>query len=251
MHIVQSAYRRCLRRSSAANDDLARAFWTAGTGPIPMMRGSTPATAAVTTRACGVRPWRLTACSLATIKAHAPSLMPAEFPAVTLPSARTTPLRVESRARVVSGPLSPQVAHGRTVTELHARATNNENAELAKRLAPRFALVRRVAAALLLVLERLHVGDVLRSPGGALVLDERAATDHGDLATVETEAFTVRDGFGKGDAVGAIDDVDPPWWNAELQSRKSSKSSIMRGIAERSALESRRARCGDWPYQRG
>ena len=37
----------------------------------------------------------------------------------------------------------------------------------------------------LLVAKRRHVGDVLRSPGGALVLDQRAAPDHRYLAALE------------------------------------------------------------------
>ena len=69
----------------------------------------------------------------------------------------------------------------------------------------------------LLVAECLHVRDVLRSPGRTLVLDQRATPDHRYLAAFEGEAFTIRNGFGKGDAVGAIDDVDPPRWNAELE----------------------------------
>jgi len=48
---------------------------------------------------------------------------------------------------------------------------------------------------------------------GALVLDEDVATDYGNLAAVEFEALTICDG-----------------------SRKSSKSSIMDGIAGRIAL---------------
>jgi hypothetical protein len=49
----------------------------------------------------------------------------------------------------------------------------------------------------LLVTERVYVGDVLRSPGGALVLDERAPADHRYLVALEIEAFTIRNGFGK------------------------------------------------------
>jgi hypothetical protein len=78
-----------------------------------------------------------------------------------------------------------------------------------------------VGRPLLLVAEYLHVGDVLRSPGGALVFDERAAPDHGYLATLEVEAFTICDGLSKSDAVGTIDDVDPPWGNAELEYAKT------------------------------
>jgi hypothetical protein len=37
----------------------------------------------------------------------------------------------------------------------------------------------------------------LRSRGGALVVDERAAPDHGYRATLKVEAFTIGDGFSK------------------------------------------------------
>ena len=59
-----------------------------------MMRGSTPPTAVATMRAIGVKPNSRTACSEAISSAHAPSLMPDEFPAVTdpLPSVRNAGL---------------------------------------------------------------------------------------------------------------------------------------------------------------
>ena len=63
----------------------------AGTGPMPMMRGATPALAMPRIRARGVRPWRRTAASLATIIAAAPSLTPEAFPAVTRLHFRSEP----------------------------------------------------------------------------------------------------------------------------------------------------------------
>ena len=64
-------------------------FSVAGAGPMPMIRGGTPATAAPSTRARGVRPLRLAASSEAMMIAAAPSLTPEALPAVTVPSART------------------------------------------------------------------------------------------------------------------------------------------------------------------
>ena len=54
-----------------------------------MIRGGTPAVAAPTIRARGVRPCRRAAASLATSSAQAPSLTPEALPAVTVPSGRT------------------------------------------------------------------------------------------------------------------------------------------------------------------
>ncbi|RUS17500.1 hypothetical protein BC937DRAFT_89909 [Endogone sp. FLAS-F59071] len=57
----------------------------AGTGPIPMIVGSTPTACQLTIRAKGVSPYLLTACSLAITTAAAPSLMPEALPAVVTP----------------------------------------------------------------------------------------------------------------------------------------------------------------------
>src|SRR5690625_6109284 len=67
----------------------ANTFWLAGLGPIPIMRGATPAKAIPSTRARGVKPF-FSACSLeAKITAQAPSLTPEALPAVMVPSGRT------------------------------------------------------------------------------------------------------------------------------------------------------------------
>ena len=63
----------------------ASSFCTAGAGPMPMMRGATPAVAIATTRARGVRPWRLAASSRGEQQRAAPSLTPEALPAVTVP----------------------------------------------------------------------------------------------------------------------------------------------------------------------
>ena len=65
---------------------LANAFLLAGTGPIPIIEGSTPATAILFIFAMGTRPNFNIAASLANNIAAAPSFMPEEFPAVTVPS---------------------------------------------------------------------------------------------------------------------------------------------------------------------
>jgi len=77
----------------------------AGTGPAPMMAGSTPTTAQSTSRASGVTPARRAAAALATTSAAAPSVTPLELPAVTLPwpSLRNAGLRLASFSAVICG----------------------------------------------------------------------------------------------------------------------------------------------------
>src|ERR1035437_7677946 len=60
-------------------------FRSAGTGPIPIVRGSTPAEVTAAIRASGFRLFCFTKCSLATTTAAAPSVIPEEFPAVIVP----------------------------------------------------------------------------------------------------------------------------------------------------------------------
>ena len=95
------------RRSIWSSDRPARAstLLVAGTGPIPMIRGSTPAAALATTRARGARPISRAPRSEASRSAAAPSLRPDEFPAVTepAPSERKAGLSRASASRVVSG----------------------------------------------------------------------------------------------------------------------------------------------------
>ena len=61
---------------------------TAGTAPMPITRGATPALAAPMMRANGLRAYFSTDFSEAISKAAAPSLTPEELPAVTVPSLR-------------------------------------------------------------------------------------------------------------------------------------------------------------------
>ena len=75
----------------------ASSFCVAGAGPMPMIRGGTPAVAAPTIRARGVRPCFFAAASLATSSAHAPSLTPDALPAVTVPSGFTIALQLRER----------------------------------------------------------------------------------------------------------------------------------------------------------
>ncbi len=81
----------------------ASTFVTAGIGPMPMTRGSTPATAAETNAPKGSAPSSRARSSLAITSAAAPSLRPLEFPAVTLPSFRNAGLSAASFCAVVSG----------------------------------------------------------------------------------------------------------------------------------------------------
>ena len=75
----------------------AISLWLAGTGPMPIIFGSTPAVAIPIILARGVRPYRRAASAEAISIAAAPSFTPDALPAVTVPPARTTG---ESRARL-------------------------------------------------------------------------------------------------------------------------------------------------------
>jgi hypothetical protein len=75
-----------------------------------MTRGSTPATALVTTRASGVRLYLRTASSDAISRAEAPSLIPDELPAVTLPPLRNAGFNFASASVVVVGRMNSSVS---------------------------------------------------------------------------------------------------------------------------------------------
>ena len=72
-------------------------------GPIPIIRGGTPAVAAPTTRARGFRPYSFTAASEATMSAAAPSLTPDALPAVTELDGPNSAGNLASVSSVVSG----------------------------------------------------------------------------------------------------------------------------------------------------
>ena len=87
----------------AASSARASALRVAGTGPRPMQLGSTPATAVATMRASGVRPSSAMVSWLATASAAAPSLIPLEVPAVTVPPATNAGFNRARPSRVTSG----------------------------------------------------------------------------------------------------------------------------------------------------
>ena len=74
----------------------------AGTGPIPMIAGSTPATAVDTIRASGRRPSARARSASTSSTADAPSLIPDAFPAVTVPPSRNAGRSRASASAVVS-----------------------------------------------------------------------------------------------------------------------------------------------------
>ena len=78
---------RSRRSRRASGRAAASSFCVAGAGPMPMMRGATPAVAIATTRARGVRPCRCGRRLARRGSARAaPSLTPEALPAVTVPS---------------------------------------------------------------------------------------------------------------------------------------------------------------------
>ena len=75
----------------------------AGTGPIPMISGGTPAMPHETILASGFRPRRRASSASATTSAAAPSTIPLALPAVTNPSLPNEGLRAARPSSVVSG----------------------------------------------------------------------------------------------------------------------------------------------------
>ena len=90
-------------RSATPIPARASALRTAGTGPIPITSGWTPATAVATTRAMGRSPSALAASASTRSTAAAPSLMPELLPAVTEPPARNAGRSAASASGVLSG----------------------------------------------------------------------------------------------------------------------------------------------------
>ena len=72
--------------SPIASPARSSALAAAGTGPMPMIRGGTPAVAALRTRASGRRPCASAYAREVSSSAPAPSLSVLELPAVTVPS---------------------------------------------------------------------------------------------------------------------------------------------------------------------
>ena len=102
----------------------SRALRTAGTGPIPMMAGSTPETARVCQRILGLTPNSAAFSADIITTAAAPSLILEALPAVTVPSFLNTGVSCASRSTVESsrGPSSRDTTIGSprrcgTVTE--------------------------------------------------------------------------------------------------------------------------------------
>ena len=74
-----------------------------GTGPYPIISGSTPANAKVTMRALIVKPSSIALSSAITSAAVAPSFKPAAFPGVTRPPGRNGVFNPASASIVVPG----------------------------------------------------------------------------------------------------------------------------------------------------
>ena len=92
-------------RSSSPGSTPVRAssLRTAGTGPMPITRGSTPAAALPTNAPSGSAPSARAFSSDAITSAAAPSLIPLAFPAVTVPPSRKAGFSAASFSAVTSG----------------------------------------------------------------------------------------------------------------------------------------------------
>mmetsp|Transcript_1505 Transcript_1505/g.4692 ORF Transcript_1505/g.4692 Transcript_1505/m.4692 type:complete len:204 (-) Transcript_1505:760-1371(-) len=101
-----------------------RASLVAGTGPMPMIFGSTPALAYATTRPSGVPPSCAATDSAATTTAAAPSLMPDALPAVTVPSFLNAARSLPSFSAVAPA-VGKKVGSFRRVSMLHQHGVLN------------------------------------------------------------------------------------------------------------------------------
>ena len=90
-------------KSSSSIDHLAssKAFFTAGTGPIPIIEGSTPIVEDDTILTSGLSPNSLAFSFFITNTAAAPSFNPDAFPAVTVPSLSKTGFKELNLSKVV------------------------------------------------------------------------------------------------------------------------------------------------------
>ena len=77
-------------------------FCTAGTGPVPINEGSTPATDRLTHFIIGFKPNSCALDSDIITTAAAPSFIPEELPAVTVPFSLKTGLSVERDSKLAS-----------------------------------------------------------------------------------------------------------------------------------------------------
>ena len=97
------------KRSMSSIDmpDFSRAYAVAGMGPVSMKIGSSPRTLMWWMRARGVRPWSATACSEATSRAAAPSLVwLASAAVIRPPSTRGASWAIFSMLPPLRGPSS-------------------------------------------------------------------------------------------------------------------------------------------------
>ena len=88
-------------RSAAFQPARASALVEAGTGPMPMMAGSSPLVAKLAMRPSGFRPSAAAFLAVITITAAAPSLMPDALPAVTPPALSKAGRRPASTSALV------------------------------------------------------------------------------------------------------------------------------------------------------
>ena len=104
---------------------LARAFSVDGIGPYPITSGSTPTNPKLTSRIPIGRPSSRATSSPAMMAAVAPSLRPAELPAVTRPNGRNGVRSVASFSSEVSRGASSRVASPQPSSERVAMVTRS------------------------------------------------------------------------------------------------------------------------------
>src|SRR5262250_475164 len=100
---AKASFNSTRSKSATLRPCFSSSLCMAGTGPMPMVRGSTPADVTATMRASGFRLCLLTNASLATTTAAAPSVMPDELAAVIVPAFENTGARAAIFSSVAPG----------------------------------------------------------------------------------------------------------------------------------------------------
>src|SRR3954447_22493734 len=108
--------------SSRLSPALSSARLTAGTGPMPMIDGSTPAVAYASTRARTGAPSSWALSSLSRVTAAPASFMPLALPAVTVPSGLKTGLSLPITSALASGRMCSSLVNS-TVSRLTLTGT--------------------------------------------------------------------------------------------------------------------------------
>ena len=179
-------------KSASVRPVRSRTFCVAGTGPMPMISGCTPAQDNATIRASGSRPSASARDSLISTIAAAPSVMPLELPAVTLPPSRKTGASVASDSMRGVGPRVLVLGDRDGLAPSVASTGNISAARASRRLRPCAGTQRELV--LLLAGDVVPVDEVL----GGLAHDQAAERVEQPVAVHRVDDLGVAHAGGRG-----------------------------------------------------